>query len=115
MDTPEGKERMRALEVKIQGMDGLPDRMTRVEAELGSLKGTVYREIDGVREQQKAHKAEVMGEIRDVKDGLAELKDLASSGKSTLRALLWVGGATAALLGLLPSLWNMIRGVGGSQ
>src|ERR1700685_1295301 len=51
-------ERISVLEHNFQNMNGLPATVAALGQEVKSLDASMKREVDGLREQQKAHKIE---------------------------------------------------------
>ena len=52
-------ERISVLERQAQNMAALPTTVALMGAEVKSIKESMLREVDGLREQSKAHKADI--------------------------------------------------------
>lgn len=53
--------------------------------------------------------AQMRGDMEAMGQAIADLKDLATQGQTSLRTLLWVGGATAALLGFFLMIYDYFK------
>lgn len=108
-DPVDSRERLATLEAQMIALRGLPDRMTRVEEKVGGYEKTLFREVDGLREQQKSHKEEIKSDISSLQTSVDTLGKLATTGKTSLRTLLWIGGAIGGLLTVSIAAINALK------
>lgn len=74
-------ERLWAVERDMLALKDLPGQVSEVKSSVGGLKDTLFREVDGLREQQKAHKVE---QTNDRDKYQAEIKNTLIDQKKTL-------------------------------
>lgn len=67
-----------------------------LEEKIESLRDSVGRQIEGIREQQRAHAAENRAFNGEIKQEVAKLNAVINQGKGAYAVSLWVAGVVGA-------------------
>lgn len=72
METAEMVIKVLDLEKRADAMRDIPQTVAAVSAKVDGLEKSLYREVDGLREQQKAHKEEAAKSMEETREKMDE-------------------------------------------